>query len=138
MSPGCPETYREDESSFQGRLRDRLETRGEEEGEEKENSSQKVRRVRRRDVIAIFAGVAYRCYNDGNEPLQIVAIADVSNPQNQGRMSYQVNIPLNLLIIILIPLLGSNHYCIVRTTNRVEETFGTAEVRTPTSRPELL
>eukprot|EP00253_Pinus_taeda_P031792 PITA_31792 len=83
--PGCPETYREDESSFQGRSRRRSERRGEEE----EDSSQKVRRVRRGDVIAIFAGAAYWCYNDGNEPLQIVAIADVSNPQNQGRRSYR-------------------------------------------------
>nr|CAA77568.1 pine globulin-1 [Pinus strobus] len=85
--PGCPETYREDEPSFQGRRSRRRssERRGE---EEDEDSSQKVRRIRRGDVIAIFAGAAYWSYNDGNEPLQIVAIADTSNPQNQNRRDY--------------------------------------------------
>lgn len=71
--PGCPET-------FQGRSQRR---RREEEEEEEEDSSQKVRRVRRGDVISMFAGAAYWWYNDGNEPLQIVAIADTSSDQNQ-------------------------------------------------------
>nr|CAA44874.1 legumin-like storage protein [Picea glauca] len=82
--PGCPETFR-DHSSFQGRSRRRSEGRREEEEEEEEDSSQKVRRVRRGDVIAIFAGAAYWSYNDGNEPLQIVGIADTSSRRNLGR-----------------------------------------------------
>ena len=93
--PGCPETFRED-SSFRGRSCRRSEGRREEEDEE-EDSSQKVRRVRRGDVIAIFAGAAHWWYNDGNEPLQLIAIAHTASPHNQlGRRSYRVSmIPTN-------------------------------------------
>nr|AAA68981.1 legumin-like storage protein [Pseudotsuga menziesii] len=86
--PGCPETFRED-SSFRGRSCRRSEGRREEEDKE-EDSSQKVRRVRRGDVIAIFAGAAHWWYNDGNEPLQLIAIAHTASPHNQlGRRSYR-------------------------------------------------
>eukprot|EP00253_Pinus_taeda_P008818 PITA_08818 len=84
--PGCPETFRE---QSEGQSRPRSERLREGEGEEEEDSSQKVRRIRRGDVIAIFAGSAYWCYNDGNEPLQIVAIAHTSSPLNQGQRSYR-------------------------------------------------
>lgn len=104
--PGCPETFRrppfgagEDECE-----RRRRGSRREEEGEEQERgrgrseeeersrheqqcardeSSQKVRRVQRGDVVAVFAGAAFWWYNDGDKPLRLVAIADTSNYQNQ-------------------------------------------------------
>ena len=71
----CPETFK-DNFLFRGRSGCRSERPWEEEEEEEEDSSQKVRRVRRGDVIAIFAGASHWWYNDGNEPLQIVSIAD--------------------------------------------------------------
>ncbi|KAH9295838.1 hypothetical protein KI387_039426, partial [Taxus chinensis] len=108
--PGCPETSRrppfgagEGESECQRRTR--AGRQGEREEEERrgmeeesirhererarEESSQKVRRVRRGDVIAIFAGAAYWWYNDGDTPLRIVAIADSSNYQNQLDKRYR-------------------------------------------------
>ena len=71
----CPETFI-DHSSFRGRLGCILESPWEENKEEEEDSSQKVRRVRRGDVIEIFAGASHWWYNDGNEPLQIISITE--------------------------------------------------------------
>eukprot|EP01018_Ginkgo_biloba_P038605 Gb_30214 [translate_table: standard] len=81
--PGCPETFQE--HSFHER---REEERGSE-GGGGQGTSQKVRRVRRGDVVAIPAGVVCWLYNDGNERLQIVAIADTSNHQNQLDQTYR-------------------------------------------------
>ena len=89
-----PETFR-DHSSFRGHSGCRSEIPREEE-EEEEDSSQKVRRVRRGDVIAIFAGASHWWYNDDNEPLQIVAITETTNPHIQlGCKSYCVSISTN-------------------------------------------
>ena len=71
----CQETFR-DNFLFRGRSGCISESPWEEEEEEEEHSSKKVRRVRRGDVIAIFVGETHWCYNDGNEPLQIVSIVD--------------------------------------------------------------
>nr|CAA64791.1 legumin [Metasequoia glyptostroboides] len=105
--PGCPETFRR--SPFEeGECRRRRGGRGREGGEEeeeqrgrreectryereraREESSQKIRRVRRGDVVAIYAGVAYWWYNSGDVPLRTVAIADASNHQNQLDKRYR-------------------------------------------------
>eukprot|EP01018_Ginkgo_biloba_P038570 Gb_26731 [translate_table: standard] len=74
--PGCPETFQSSTS------------RGGE-GQQSQERSQKIRRVRRGDVVAIPAGVAYWLYNDGNRSLHIVAIADTSNHQNQLDQTYR-------------------------------------------------
>nr|CAA64790.1 legumin [Cryptomeria japonica]prf//2209280A legumin:ISOTYPE=31 [Cryptomeria japonica] len=114
--PGCPETFRrspfEEEGECQRRRGGEGRGRGERgrggEGEEeqrgrgreeecsrhereraREESSQKIRRVRRGDVVAIYAGVAYWWYNDGDTPLRTVAIADASNHQNQLDKRYR-------------------------------------------------
>ncbi|KAJ6412185.1 hypothetical protein OIU84_005275 [Salix udensis] len=44
---------------------------------------QKVHRFREGDVIALPAGVAQWCYNDGNERVITVAVLDVANNANQ-------------------------------------------------------
>ncbi|XP_057816629.2 11S globulin seed storage protein Ana o 2.0101-like [Cryptomeria japonica] len=106
--PGCPETFRRPPfGAGQGECQRRRRGSGQEEGEEEEErgsekersrreqecardeSSQKVRRVRRGDVVAIFAGAAYWWFNDGDKPLRIVAIADSSNYQNQLDKTYR-------------------------------------------------
>nr|CAA64792.1 legumin [Metasequoia glyptostroboides] len=106
--PGCPETFRRPPfGAGQGECQRRRRGSGQEEEREEEEggseeqrtrrdrecardeSSQKVRRVRRGDVVAIFAGAAHWWYNDGDKPLRIVAIADSSNYQNQLDKSYR-------------------------------------------------
>eukprot|EP01018_Ginkgo_biloba_P038617 Gb_34863 [translate_table: standard] len=79
--PGCPETFQQQHMNFH-------EKREEERGGFRE-ASQKVRRVRKGDVVAIPAGVTCWLYNDGNERLQIVAIADTFNHQNQLDQTYR-------------------------------------------------
>jgi quercetin dioxygenase-like cupin family protein len=44
---------------------------------------QKVHRIRRGDVIAVPAGAAHWCYNDGNEELIAVSVLDLNNQANQ-------------------------------------------------------
>ncbi|KAK1260863.1 hypothetical protein QJS04_geneDACA002399 [Acorus gramineus] len=73
----------------QGRRRGKQE---EEEEEEEEQSGrrrrsgdqhQKVHRIRRGEIVAIPAGAAHWCYNDGNEELVAVSITDVNSQSNQ-------------------------------------------------------
>ncbi|KAK1283288.1 hypothetical protein QJS10_CPB21g00047 [Acorus calamus] len=44
---------------------------------------QKVHRIRRGEIVAIPAGAAHWCYNDGNEELVAVSITDVNSQSNQ-------------------------------------------------------
>lgn len=71
--PGCPETYHKDQqfSSGQGQ-------RG-----MSGDQHQKVHRIRRGDVIAVPAGAAHWCYNDGNEELIAVSVLDLNSNANQ-------------------------------------------------------
>nr|ABK80754.1 11S globulin precursor isoform 3A [Ficus pumila var. awkeotsang] len=68
MFPGCPETFEEPQ---QGTSRYSL------------DRHQNIRHVREGDIIAIPAGVAYWCYNDGDSPTVSVTLLDVSNHENQ-------------------------------------------------------
>ena len=77
----CLETFR-DHSLFRGLSWRRLESPRKEEEEELDDSSQKVRQVRRGDIVVIFVGETHWCYNYGNEPLQIVEIGNTNNPHN--------------------------------------------------------
>ncbi|CAK7328523.1 unnamed protein product [Dovyalis caffra] len=70
--PGCPETF---QSS--GQSRDRRER------ESSEDQHQKVRQVRKGDVVALPAGVADWFYNNGDSPLVLVQLLDTSNAANQ-------------------------------------------------------
>ncbi|CAL5436600.1 unnamed protein product [Camellia sinensis] len=76
--PGCAETFQSEKSQ---------EGRGEEEQEEGGSSRrdyhQKIRRIRRGDIIALPPGVNHWCYNDGNEDLIAVSINDLNHQSNQ-------------------------------------------------------
>ncbi|KAM7259991.1 hypothetical protein ACFE04_015732 [Oxalis oulophora] len=69
--PGCPETYHESQQGLhgqQGRFQDQ---------------HQKLRRFREGDVIAVPAGVAHWCYNDGDSPIIAISLYDTGNSANQ-------------------------------------------------------
>ncbi|KAJ4826948.1 11s globulin seed storage protein 1 [Turnera subulata] len=72
LSPGCPETFQESQES-----------RGSSAGRRFQDQHQKIHRFRQGDVIAMPAGVAHWCYNDGNEPVVAVNLFDLSNSENQ-------------------------------------------------------
>ncbi|XP_015086706.1 11S globulin seed storage protein 2 [Solanum pennellii] len=77
INPGCAETFQS--QTFQaGRMA------GEERGERRGNDQhQKVHRIRQGDVVAIPAGAAHWCYNDGEEELVAVSINDLNHRSNQ-------------------------------------------------------
>nr|ABK80755.1 11S globulin precursor isoform 3B [Ficus pumila var. awkeotsang] len=68
LFPGCPETFEESQRGTSQSSQDR---------------HQKVHRIREGDVLALPAGVAYWSYNDGDQPLVVVSLFDVSNHENQ-------------------------------------------------------
>ncbi|KAI3948298.1 hypothetical protein MKW92_024164 [Papaver armeniacum] len=74
--PGCPETYHSGQQSVRG---GGARTR---QGEQRDQH-QKVHRVRQGDIVALPAGVAHWCYNDGNEELVAVSVNDLNNNANQ-------------------------------------------------------
>ncbi|CAK9323542.1 unnamed protein product [Citrullus colocynthis] len=79
--PGCAETY-EAQSTQSSRSTRRMGRRiGA--GRSGEDQHQKVRRVRRGDMIVIPAGTVQWCYNDGGEDLIAVAFMDLNNDDNQ-------------------------------------------------------
>ncbi|EEF38210.1 11S globulin [Ricinus communis] len=66
---GCAETLQESQQSGgSSRVRDQ---------------HQKIRHFRKGDVIALPAGVAHWCYNDGNEPVVTISVLDTANIGNQ-------------------------------------------------------
>ncbi|XVF32395.1 hypothetical protein REPUB_Repub17cG0078500 [Reevesia pubescens] len=78
--PGCPETYQTQQQS--SRCRDSR--RGEQGGQQKNmDQLQKLRGIRQGDIIAIPAGAAHWCHNDGNEELVMVAVFHLNNQDNQ-------------------------------------------------------
>ncbi|GFZ13512.1 hypothetical protein Acr_23g0018970 [Actinidia rufa] len=73
MIPGCPETYQSSQQSREGDTSHR----------QFRDQHQKIRRFQQGDVIALPAGVAHWCYNDGDSDLVTVAVEDTGNRQNQ-------------------------------------------------------
>ncbi|KAJ6920653.1 hypothetical protein NC651_014291 [Populus alba x Populus x berolinensis] len=71
--PGCPGTYHEDQQFSRGQGQRGMSG----------DQHQKVHRIRRGDVIAVPAGAAHWCYNDGNEELIAVSVLDLKNQANQ-------------------------------------------------------
>ncbi|KAF8392189.1 hypothetical protein HHK36_022531 [Tetracentron sinense] len=71
MIPGCPETFQSFQQSQEGRS-----TRF-------NDHHQKIQSYRQGDIIALPAGVAHWCYNDGETPLIAVSVLDTSNYANQ-------------------------------------------------------
>ncbi|KAF3328034.1 Glutelin type-A 1 [Carex littledalei] len=83
--PGCPETFQDlqqesEEGSYRG-----------ERGREEEDAGsqmfhdehQRIQHLRQGDVIAVPAGVLRWCYNDGETPLEVIVVTDVTNNANQ-------------------------------------------------------
>lgn len=75
LYPGCPETYQAPQQGQSGRFQDK---------------HQKILRFRRGDIIALPAGVAHWCYNEGNSPVVTVTLLDLSNSENQLDMKPRV------------------------------------------------
>ncbi|GAV86373.1 LOW QUALITY PROTEIN: Cupin_1 domain-containing protein [Cephalotus follicularis] len=73
LIPGCPETYQESQQGQQQQ----------QQGRRSQDRHQKVRRFKEGDIIALPAGVAHWCYNDGNKPVVVVSLHDTGNSANQ-------------------------------------------------------
>ncbi|KAF7152080.1 hypothetical protein RHSIM_Rhsim01G0263300 [Rhododendron simsii] len=78
MMSGCPETFQSSQQSEGGGG-----GRREGAGQRFRDQHQKIRHFREGDVIAIPAGVAHWCYNDGDSELVVVTMEDLGNNQNQ-------------------------------------------------------
>lgn len=79
--PGCAETYEAQSAQSSRRSSRRM---GRRIGAGKEDDQhQKVRRVRRGDMIVVPAGTVQWCHNDGGQDLVAVAFLDLNNEDNQ-------------------------------------------------------
>uniref|UniRef100_A0A0D9V5Z5 Cupin type-1 domain-containing protein n=1 Tax=Leersia perrieri TaxID=77586 RepID=A0A0D9V5Z5_9ORYZ len=77
--PGCPETYQqqfqqsEQVQSFEAQSQ----------SHKFRDEHQKIHRFRQGDVVALPAGVAHWCYNDGEVPIVAIYVTDIHNSANQ-------------------------------------------------------
>lgn len=73
--PGCAETFSQGSQQEQGQQG----------GSQSQQSDryQKAHRIRQGDIVALPAGAAHWCFNDGNEELVAVSVTDLNNPSNQ-------------------------------------------------------
>ncbi|KAF5937509.1 hypothetical protein HYC85_025015 [Camellia sinensis] len=71
MIPGCPETFQSSQQSQEGQSR------------RFQDQHQKIRNLREGDVIALPAGIAHWCYNNGEQDLVLLIVEDTSNNHNQ-------------------------------------------------------
>ncbi|KAL6505213.1 11s globulin seed storage protein 2 [Orobanche gracilis] len=78
--PGCAETYHAHATQ---RTRKSSESWEREQEGSVRDLHQKVHRIRRGDIVAIPAGAAHWCYNDGDEELVAVSINDLNHVFNQ-------------------------------------------------------
>ncbi|XP_006654150.1 glutelin type-A 3 [Oryza brachyantha] len=75
--PGCPETYQQqfqqsgEAQPFEGQ------------SHKFRDEHQKIHRFRQGDVVALPAGVAHWCYNDGEVPIVAIYVTDIYNSANQ-------------------------------------------------------
>ncbi|XP_072967973.1 cocosin 1-like [Typha angustifolia] len=76
--PGCPETYQ----SFHQQIEQVVEE-GQSQSERFRDEHQKIIRFREGDILAVPAGIAHWCYNDGDAPVITVVVSDTSNSANQ-------------------------------------------------------
>lgn len=92
--PGCAETYESETSQDLSRRRSsqmgQLQGGGDQQRSRRADQHQKVHRIRRGDIVAIPAGVAHWCYNDGNEELVAFTVMDLSNHANQLDRRFRV------------------------------------------------
>ncbi|PIN08403.1 hypothetical protein CDL12_19023 [Handroanthus impetiginosus] len=89
--PGCAETYEseEEEEEQQQHGRRRFEEEEEERGGRRSDRHQKLRRIRRGDILALQEGITHWVYNDGDTPLIGVSILDVGSQANQLDLKYR-------------------------------------------------
>ncbi|OVA14900.1 11-S seed storage protein [Macleaya cordata] len=76
LIPGCPETFHSIQQSPQ-----LSRERGQQ--QRSRDQHQKIREIRQGDVVALPAGVAHWCYNEGETPLVAVVVHDTSSNSNQ-------------------------------------------------------
>ncbi|XP_058092263.1 11S globulin seed storage protein 2-like [Magnolia sinica] len=76
--PGCAETYHS-----RGQPQRTGSEQQQQRGESIRDQHQKIHRIRRGDIVALPAGVAHWCYNDGNEELVALSITDFNSESNQ-------------------------------------------------------
>ncbi|OVA02407.1 11-S seed storage protein [Macleaya cordata] len=79
--PGCAETYHSGQQYKSPR--EGSSPRGQQGQQRQRDQHQKVHRIRQGDIVALPAGVAHWCYNDGNEQLVAVSVSDFKNNANQ-------------------------------------------------------
>jgi mannose-6-phosphate isomerase-like protein (cupin superfamily) len=81
MFPGCPETFEDPQQQSQQGQGQR---RGQGQSQRSEQDRhQKIRHFREGDIIALPAGVAHWCYNDGDSPVVAVSLLHTNNYANQ-------------------------------------------------------
>ncbi|KAK9146374.1 hypothetical protein Sjap_006277 [Stephania japonica] len=73
--PGCPETYQQAAGGQQQQQQ--------QQGGRRADEHQKVRRLKRGDIVATPPGFVQWFYNDGNTDLVLVTLLDTANSQNQ-------------------------------------------------------
>ncbi|CAG7909012.1 cruciferin CRU4 [Brassica rapa] len=82
VTPGCAETFMDSPVFGQGQSQEQGQE-GQGQGQGFRDMHQKVEHLRCGDTIATPPGVAQWFYNNGNEPLILVAAADIANNLNQ-------------------------------------------------------
>nr|AAL73404.1 11S globulin-like protein [Corylus avellana] len=79
LFPGCPETFEDpQQQSQQGQRQGQGQSQRSE-----QDRHQKIRHFREGDIIALPAGVAHWCYNDGDSPVVTVSLLHTNNYANQ-------------------------------------------------------
>ncbi|KAG8055332.1 hypothetical protein GUJ93_ZPchr0001g30578 [Zizania palustris] len=77
--PGCPATYQQQfQQSWQSQSFEDQSQR-----QKFRDEHQKIQRFRQGDVVALPAGVAHWCYNDGEVPIVAIYVSDIFSGANQ-------------------------------------------------------
>ncbi|KAL5990585.1 hypothetical protein ACLOJK_011487 [Asimina triloba] len=74
ITPGCPETYHS---------RGQAGAEGQEGSERRGDEHQQIFRIEAGDVVALQAGFAHWCFNDGDKDLIAVSVTDINSESNQ-------------------------------------------------------
>ena len=91
VTPGCAETFMDSPVFGQGQSQEQGQE-GQGQGQGFRDMHQKVEHLRCGDTIATPPGVAQWFYNNGNEPLILVAAADIANNLNQLDRNLRVSL----------------------------------------------
>jgi uncharacterized cupin superfamily protein len=100
--PGCPETYQQ---QFQQSEQDQ-QLEGQSQSHKFRDEHQKIHRFQQGDVVALPAGVAHWCYNDGDAPIVAIYVTDIYNSANQLDPRHRViHRILSIVITLSIPII---------------------------------